>query len=161
MADRITQDILIRPAEPSDYVELAEMMAASDPWMKLGIDYEELLSIVSDTCREVYVAQMDDVLLGLVIVEMQGAFTGYIKSICVSTKYRGKGVGALLMAYVEQLIFKKKPNVFLCVSGFNHGAQRFYETLGYKVVGVLDDYLVKGESEILMRKTIAPINAFR
>jgi ribosomal protein S18 acetylase RimI-like enzyme len=161
MADRITQDILVRAAESRDYIELAEMMTASDPWKKLGIGYEELLSMVSDTCREVFVAQMDDVLLGLVVIEMHGAFTGYIKSICVSPQYRGKGVGALLMAYIEQRIFKKKPNIFLCVSGFNHGAQIFYETLGYKVVGVLDDYLVEGESEILMRKTIAPINEFR
>jgi len=120
-----------------------------------------LLSLVSESIREVYVAQIDDQVIGGVILEMYGSFTGYIKSICVSTFYRNKGVGRLLMEYVEERIFREKPNVFLCVSGFNREAQCFYEALGYSVVGVLDDYLVSGESEVLMRKTIAPINEFR
>ncbi|MCW4013903.1 MAG: GNAT family N-acetyltransferase, partial [Candidatus Bathyarchaeota archaeon] len=150
MGDAINQDILVRPAKTSDYRILAEMMAESDPWLRLGIGYSDLLGMVSESTREVYVAQIDDQVLGGVIIEMQGSFTGYIKSICVSTRYRSKGVGRLLMEYVEQRIFREKPNVFLCVSGFNHEAQRFYESLGYTVVGALDDYLVSGESEILM-----------
>lgn len=161
MEEAVNQDILIRPAKPTDYGILAEMMADSDPWQRLGISISDLLSLVSESIREVYVAQIDDQVIGGVILEMYGSFTGYIKSICVSPFYRNKGVGRLLMEYVEERIFREKPNVFLCVSGFNHEAQCFYEALGYSVVGVLDDYLVSGESEVLMRKTIAPINEFR
>jgi ribosomal protein S18 acetylase RimI-like enzyme len=64
------------------------------------------------------------------------------------------------MEYVEARVYREKPNVFLCVSDFNHEAQRFYASLGYSVVGVLDDYLVSGLGEVLMRKTIAPITEF-
>ncbi len=158
--DEASRDILIRVSEKADYPALARLMVESDPWLRLGMGYDELLCMVSDTGREVYLAQMDEMVLGLVVIEMSGAFTGYIKSICVSKSYRGKGIGALLMGYAEKRIYRDKPNVFLCVSGFNYGARRFYESLGYSVVGVLDDYLVEGESEVLMRKSIAPISGF-
>ncbi len=54
-------------------------------------------------------------------------------------------------------IFSLSPNVFLCVSSFNKKAQNFYQKLGYKKVGVIIDYLVEGYDEILMRKTVGPI----
>jgi len=136
------------------------MISSSDPWITLGITYDDTLVTLSDQSREVYVAQRGESILGFIVVEMKGAFTGYIKSICVSPQHRDKCIGRSLMEYAERRILREKPNVFLCVSGFNHGAQRFYESLGYKRVGVLDDYLISGESEILMRKSIAPINEF-
>ncbi|HEY0787399.1 MAG TPA: N-acetyltransferase, partial [Thermoanaerobaculia bacterium] len=57
--------------------------------------------------------------------------------------------------------FRESPNAFLCVSSFNEGAKRLYERSGYEVVGVLRDYLVRSYDEILMRKTIGPIDEFR
>jgi ribosomal protein S18 acetylase RimI-like enzyme len=48
----------------------------------------------------------------------------------------------------------------MCVSSFNEGASRLYQRLGYHVVGELRDYLVRGHSEILLRKTIGPIGEF-
>jgi ribosomal protein S18 acetylase RimI-like enzyme len=139
----------------------AGMMAASDPWTTLGRGYYELLKIISDPSREVYVATVDNEIAGLIIIEMSGAFTGYVKSICVSPGLRGRGVGAALMSYVEDRIFREAPNVFLCVSDFNVGAQRFYRRLGYETVGELRDYVVAGYSEILMRKTTAPLADFK
>ena len=136
------------------------MLSSSDPWVTLGITYDNTVVTLSDPSREVYLAQSGETILGFIVIEMKGAFTGYIKSICVSPQHRNKGIGRALMEYAEQRILREKPNVFLCVSGFNHGAQRFYESLGYSQVGVLDDYLVSAEPEILMRKTIAPINEF-
>jgi ribosomal protein S18 acetylase RimI-like enzyme len=38
--------------------------------------------------------------------------------------------------------------------------QRLYEGLGYEVVGELKNYIISRESEILMRKTIAPLSEF-
>lgn len=149
-----------RSRDTADLTICAAMMAESEPWVTLGMGYNELLDMVSDPCREVYLAHVDESILGFVVVEMKGAFTGYIKSICVSSLHRGRGVGGKLMAYAEHRIFREKPNVFLCVSSFNVAAQGFYRRLGYEIVGELKDYLVSGYSEILMRKTIAPLRAF-
>jgi ribosomal protein S18 acetylase RimI-like enzyme len=59
--------------------------------------------------------------------------------------------------YAEDRIFEEAPNVFIYDSGFNRGAQRLYKKLGNEVVGELKDYLISGESEMLLRKTIAPL----
>ena len=147
--------------EGSEEAEIcARMMAESEPWITLKRNYEDSLEIISDPSREVYLALGDDEILGFVIIEMEGAFVGYIKSIYTAPKWRGKGIGSQLMSYVESRIFREAPNVFICVSGFNEGARRLYERLGYEVVGELKDYIVAGESEILMRKTIAPLSEF-
>ena len=138
----------------------ARMMANSEPWITLGRGYEESLSMLTDPSREVYVAQDGEETLGFVALEITGAFTGYVKSICVSQPHRGRGVGARLMAFAEERMFRERPNVFLCVSEFNEGARRFYMRLGYEEVGELRDYVVRGHSEVLMRKTIGPLAEF-
>ena len=70
---------------------------------------------------------------------------------------RKQGIGSKLMAFAEERIFREAPNVFLCVSSFNKEAQRFYIRLGYEQIGELKDYVVKGHSELLMRKTTGPL----
>lgn len=135
----------------------ARMMAESEPWATLGRGYEEQLGIVADPSREVYVAVAGGEVAGLVVLEMSGAFRGYVKSICVAPRLRGLGVGSRLMAHAEERILGETSNVFLCVSDFNEGARRFYRRRGYEEVGELRDYLVAGRSEILMRKTVGPM----
>lgn len=149
--------LVIRPllaeAEPE---ACASLLAASDPWRTLGMDREALLGPLRDPSRERYAARVGDRLAGLLVLNLQGAFVGYVQTICVAPEFRGTGLGAALIAFAEERIFREHPNVFLCVSSFNHGARRFYERLGYAVVGELTDYLVAGQSEILMRKTRGP-----
>jgi ribosomal protein S18 acetylase RimI-like enzyme len=69
-------------------------------------------------------------------------------------------VGRQLVLFAEQRIFRDSPNVFLCVSSFNTDAQRFYEQLGYERVGVIENYLVAGHDEYLMRKTLGPVAGY-
>jgi ribosomal-protein-alanine N-acetyltransferase len=152
-------NVEIRPLMGGEAETCARMMTESEPWITLRRGYEDSLSLVSDPSRETYVVIIEGGLAGFVVIEMRGAFTGYIKSICVAPDMRGKGVGARLMAYAEERIFRETPNVFLCVSDFNDGARRFYQRLGYDPVGELRDYLVSGRSEVLMRKTNGPLEA--
>jgi ribosomal protein S18 acetylase RimI-like enzyme len=49
----------------------------------------------------------------------------------------------------------------MCVSSFNGDALRLYLRLGYEVIGELKDYLVRGHSEILLRKSKGPWGEFR
>jgi [ribosomal protein S18]-alanine N-acetyltransferase len=91
---------------------------------------------------------------------MTGAFVGYIQTICIDPSQRGQGLGSRLLEFAEQRILQVSPNVFMCVSSFNLDARRLYERLGYKVVGELTDYIVRGHSEILLRKTVGPLTGF-
>ena len=138
----------------------ARLMAASDPWRKLGRNYLDCLNSMTAPFREVYAARSGHEITGLAIVTMYGTFRGYIQSLFVAEGFRDQGLGALIMKHAEAKIFLRSPNVFLCVSSFNKKAIRFYKRLGYRQCGRLTDFFVRGHDEILMRKTIAPANVF-
>ena len=136
------------------------MMADSEPWIRLDRDYEASFEIIVEPSREVFLAWIDEEIVGFVIIEMNGTFKGYIKSICVSPNQRDKGIGSSLMCYAEERIFLETPNVFLLVSSFNTGARNLYQRLGYEEIGEFKDYIVRGHSEMLMRKTLGPLTEY-
>ncbi len=147
--------------QTSEIEACARMMSGSEPWITLRRGYAASVKILSIPSREIYLAVADSEITGFILLNMQGAFIGYIQTVCVAPEWRGKGIGAKLIAFAEERIFRETPNVFMCVSSFNKNVQRLYQRLGYGVVGELKDYLVSGYSEILLRKTIAPLTEFR
>jgi len=156
------QEIEVRRLERRADAEIcARMMANSEPWITLRRDYDASLKILIDSSREVYLAMVGDEIVGFTILSMQGAFVGYLQSVCVAPQWRGEGIGSELMDYVEKRILSETPNVFICVSSFNGRVQRLYERRGYEAIGELKDFIVPGHSEILLRKTIAPLTGFK
>ncbi|HZN99422.1 MAG TPA: N-acetyltransferase [Gemmatimonadales bacterium] len=142
----------------ADAEACARLMASSEPWLTLGRTYEASLAIIRDSTREVFVlCDGTRKLSGFLILCLTGAFVGYIQTICIDPDCRGQGLGTRLLAFAEERILSQFPNVFMCVSSFNHDARRLYERLGYRVVGELSDYIVAGHSEILLRKTLGPL----
>jgi ribosomal protein S18 acetylase RimI-like enzyme len=155
-------DVEIRPiAGPAEVEACARMMAASEPWITLQRGYAASLRNLSSPEKEIHVAARGAEILGFIVLNLHGGFVGYIQSICVAPQWRGRAVGRALVAFAEERVFKEFPNMFICVSSFNHDAQRFYRNLGYEVVGELKDYVVDGHSEILLRKTIGSLTEFR
>jgi len=147
--------------QPHEIAECARMMAGSEPWITLKRDYDASVATLADPSKELYLATVDNEIVGFVILDMHGAFVGYIQTVCVAPPWRSKGIGSRILAFAEERIFSDTPNVFMCVSSFNERAQRLYERLGYKVVGVLREYIIKGQSEIMLRKTISPLSEFK
>ena len=92
---------------------------------------------------------------------MAGTFKGYIQTICVSQEARGKGIGTALIQFAENRIFNVSPNVFMCVSSFNNEATKLYKQLGYEKIGELKDFILKGYSEILLRKSTGTLSEFQ
>jgi len=155
-------EIEIRRLERRADAEIcAHMMANSEPWMTLRRDYDASLKILTDPSREVYLGIVGDEIVGFIVLNMHGAFVGYLQSVCVVPQWRSRGIGSELMDYVEKRILSETPNVFICVSSFNPRVQRLYERRGYMVVGELKDWIIPGHSEILLRKTIAPLTEFK
>lgn len=138
----------------------AALMAASDPWLKLGLRKEHCVKTFSVPFRETWAARDGKAIAGFVTITMYGTFRGYIQILFVAPGLRGGGLGKELMRLAEEKIFAHTPNVFLCVSSFNKGAIRFYRKLGYQQAGLLKDFLMKGSDELLLRKTKGPLRDF-
>jgi ribosomal protein S18 acetylase RimI-like enzyme len=141
--------------------QCAKLMANSEPWVTLRRTYDNSLKMLRHPSREVYVARVKDEIVGFIVLIMSGALVGYIQTVGVIPEWRNKGIGTELVKFAEDTIFTKASNVFMCVSSFNKKAQELYKRLGYETIGELKDYIVPGHSEILLRKTIAPITEFK
>ena len=155
-------NVMIRPIGGGQEIETcARMMAESEPWITLQRDYAASLRNLSSPEKEIHVAVQDGEVIGFIVLNLHGGFVGYIQSICVAPRWRSRGIGRKLVDFAEDRVFRHYPNMFICVSSFNPGAQRFYRNLGYEVVGALKDFMVNGHSEILLRKSIGSLTEFR
>ncbi len=157
-----TKNLIITVTEdPRHFDVCALMMSKTDPWITLGMSYDQCLDAFEGECKEIYVARYGKDIVGFVILQVCGTFSGYIQTICIKEDYRGKGFGTILMKFCEERILKFSPNIFICVSSFNKGAIKLYYELGFKLVGELDNFVKEGFTELLLRKTIGPRVGYR
>jgi ribosomal protein S18 acetylase RimI-like enzyme len=155
MTDRDSYTI-IKTTDPVLFDDFSLRMAAGDPWRTLDMDAAACRAGFDGPCKEVYVARWNGEPAGLAILQVCGSFDGYIQILFIAEAFRGRGLGKEILTFCEQRIFGRSPNVFICVSGFNSRALRFYEAAGYTVVGTLNDFIKKGFDELLLRKTVGP-----
>jgi len=149
-----------RLQKPEEAHICARFMSSSEPWTTLGRSYDDSIEILNDHSKEVYLAMAGDTITGFIILQMEGAFIGYIQSVGVFSEWRSRGIGSQLLQSAEKRIFSETPNVFMCVSSFNHRTLKLYQRLGYEKIGELKDYIVSGHSEILLRKTHGPLTEY-
>ena len=142
---------------PADVETCVALMLASDPWRRLRVGEQACRRTITHPEREAHAAWRGDSLVGFIVLAFQGPLSGYVQLLGVAESARGQGVGRALMALAERIAFARGPNLFLCVSGFNTGARRFYARLGFEEVGCLTNFLVPGEDEWLLRKTRGPL----
>ncbi|MCK5129730.1 MAG: GNAT family N-acetyltransferase [Clostridiales bacterium] len=101
-----------------------------------------------------YVALENDQCIGFIYYLPDGAFHSFVclHLIAVKHEHRGKGVGKIMLKYVEEIAFKANDKIFLVVSDFNPSGKIFYEKLGYKQVGLIPSLYREGINEYLMMK---------
>jgi [ribosomal protein S18]-alanine N-acetyltransferase len=149
------QQIKISEASDKERDLTAMMIASSEPWITLGTTIETCLKFCRDKEYQVFVACMGSDVCGAMVVHPRGlASSPYLKSIVVDSKFRSMGVGKALLGYAEDYFRKSSKHFFMCVSSFNPRARALYERLGYSKVGEFADYIIEGESEILLHKRI-------
>ncbi len=147
----------------ADVVACASIMLAVPLWTRYGITSIDaaraaFADVVAGTTLGL-VAEEDERIVGFVVYTVRGTFvhSGYVRSVAVAPGAQHRGVGARLMDAAEAAILRHGPNVFLLVSTWNTGARRFYERRGYRRIGEVEDYLRRGITEVVYRKTLGPI----
>src|SRR5271165_13920 len=159
-AARMGAPIHIAAAAPDNYEWCARVMAASEPWITLGRDFVACRAALARPGTELFVARAiiagdQERPSGFILVAPHGlAGSPYIASIAVAAEARGHGVGSELLRFAEQH-FAGREHLFLLVSSFNLRAGQFYRRHGYELVGELKDYIVPGQSELILHKRLA------
>ncbi len=135
----------------------AALMAASEPWIRLGRGLESCRASCRNPDFLLFVAHAEDEPAGFILLQRRGvAGSPYVASIAVAERFRSGGIGSHLLAFAEDFFRADARHIFLCVSSFNRRARSLYERLGYVAVGELEDYVISGASEILMHKRLLP-----
>ena len=147
----------VRPLRPADLAACARIMAENPLWQRYGVTKAsayQRLAVGQQQGATILVAETAGVVVGFIWYVEKGAFfrSGYVMLIGVDPAQQGQGVGEILMDAVEHILFATSADVFLLVSDFNEGAQRFYRRRGYIYVGSLPDYVVPGVAELIYRK---------
>ena len=155
-------ELTIRPLrDAAEARDCTARLIEFGPWQTIGITAERLFKDLTNPQRDVFVAEFDGIIIAVLVLHLGGSFDGYIQLIAVFPEFQSRGFGGQIIQFAEEVIFRRSKNVFLCVSSFNDRAQTFYNRLGYQRVGELKDFLVSGQSEILLRKTKGPLLPFR
>ena len=149
----MTDPIVFRESNEDDRAWAAALMASSEPWTTLGRTLEACQRTVEGERGAVVVATIASTRVGFAIVDSAGFAGGpYLKIIAVDALARSAGVGTALLNHVEERFGHASGNLFLCVSSFNERAKAWYERHGYVQIGAIDDYLVEGAAELMLRK---------
>jgi ribosomal protein S18 acetylase RimI-like enzyme len=132
-------------------------MASMDPWRRLGRTLDLCRQRMNDPEYLIWIACCGGAPCAFLVLHPRGmAGSPYVASIGVAPGFQGRGIGAWALARAEEHFTPGARNIFLCVSSFNPRARALYERLGYSVIVELDDYVVDGLSEFLMRKRLQP-----
>ncbi len=150
--------LTLAPMTETAAATLAPAIAAIGPWAHYHFDADRMrasLLVTGDGAIR-YQLLAEDVPSGVIIIRSPWLSGPYLQILAVLPTLQGKGAGARVLKWYEDTAMAARiRNVWLCVSGFNLDAQRFYQRFGYTLVGHLHDLMRDGDDELLMRKNLA------
>jgi len=152
-------DPIVRPMTVEDRAAVIELLADSDPWKRLGYqasDWDAYFTPLPQG-RDSYVVDQNGRVAGIGVVRQKFLLGDYVELFGVAGWARDRGLGRLLLAYIEAVVFARAKNLFACVSDFNDHARHFYKKQGYEEIGPMPNLLIPGSAEILLRKTTGPV----
>lgn len=146
----------LRPLATADAAPLALMLAAMDPWARLGY---------SASALERYLDREDGA-LSRWIIERHGETAGvlalrspwlrgpYVELFAILLPHQGYGLGGTVMDWAAKSAAEVAHNLWACVSDFNTPARAFYARHGFAETAPLDGLVTPGNAEILLRKRL-------
>ena len=142
---------------PFHLADLDTLTAIDQDCFPPGISYTraELVGFTGQRNAKTWVAEARGEIVGFVVAERQLRRVAHIITIDVIKAWRRRGVGAKLMAKVENWAWQQGLRmVYLETAEDNLPAQQFYQERGYKQIEVLSDYYARGLDAWLMAKKL-------
>jgi ribosomal-protein-alanine N-acetyltransferase len=145
--------LLLRPADPRDFAALYRLDQACFP---PGIAYSKtiLRHFLTLPGAECVVAEDDKHIAGFLLAE-ENTPLAHITTLDVAESHRRRGVGAALLAQVEQnLAARGVRTMLLETATTNDAAIAFWQKHGYRTEAVLKRYYPGGLDAYEMRKRL-------
>jgi ribosomal protein S18 acetylase RimI-like enzyme len=135
---------------------LASEFAASPPWLNLGISAQRLerYFLSDDVSLRRYFIVYETKTAGCVCIRYPWLRGAYIEFLGLTSSFRGLGLGAEILQWVEMETIQESKNLWVLSSSFNHGALAFYQRLGFYRIGLIEGLIVPELDEVLLRKRL-------
>lgn len=151
----VDQALVLRTAHRSEASVLATM---SRLHIEHGLNWRWTPARVRRHIRDpesvVLVASLDGVIEGFAIMRF-GEKEAHLLLLAVQPQARNTGIGKALVQWLEKSArMAGIVGIRLEVRAKNRTAQRFYESLGYRLAGRVDRYYDSAESAIVMTRAI-------
>jgi ribosomal-protein-alanine N-acetyltransferase len=120
-----------------------------------GIAYSrgELSRFIGHRGSKTWVAEEKSEVAGFLIASRQPPSVGHIVTIDVVERWRGRGVGTLMMDAAEKWAHREGVrSIYLETAEDNTAAQRFYAGRGYRKVERIENYYTDGTAAWVMMK---------
>lgn len=133
-------------------------LAAIDPWARVNYSPARLANFFAtrEDGAQRYQVIVAGHLAGTIVVRNPWLAGPYLNLLGLLPGFSGRGIGHLALSWFEaEARHAKARNIWLCVSSFNTGAERFYRAHGFERSANLADLTSDGFDEILMRKRLA------
>jgi ribosomal-protein-alanine N-acetyltransferase len=145
---------------PMTHADLAEVLAIEvdlfpiDAWTE-ELFLGELAEVLNS--RDVAVAILDSEIVGYASFRYVGK-QGDVNTIAVSKDQQGKGIGTVLMDWLEsQATLRNVREIFLEVRSDNEAAMKMYASRGYERIDVRRNYYGNTIDANIMRKRVANV----
>lgn len=152
--------VTVRKWIDSDVDSVARIMVSDLLWQHYGRTYEGTVRTLHGLYREhergFVATDNEQQIVGFVLYnDRTFGFSGYIRFLGVDARSKGQGIGRALILQVESDLLARQVNrlVLLCAE-WNENGRRFYEKMGFLVVGELPDWVQEGTDEILYAKCL-------
>jgi ribosomal protein S18 acetylase RimI-like enzyme len=144
--------------QPEWATTLADGLATLDPWLDLKHSAQAIKSVLTDVGEPDAATRcllVEGEPAGAVSVLGRWLLGPYLRHLSVLPQFQRRGFGrAMLMQIERETRPTRARNLWVCATSTNDVALALYRSVGFKDVGVLDDLLVRGHDEILLRKRL-------
>jgi ribosomal protein S18 acetylase RimI-like enzyme len=152
--------LTLRAMTEADITPIVDWMLTIPLWQRYGLQHGQSTANFREGIARgdvLHVADEDGTACGFAWCLLDGmfGFAPYLKLLGVHPQKSGRNIGGQLLMKVESVAQEhKRRDVFLLVSDFNTGAQRFYQKHGYEQIGAIPFLVLPDVTELIFWKKL-------
>jgi diamine N-acetyltransferase len=153
------RSLTLEPMDAQNITSLAQGISAIGPWAHYGRTPSQIAARLGGNNDGLVRYQLvcNGVVSGAVVIWRDWLIGPNLQMLAVLPHLNRQGAGSAILSWFEaEARAHRGRNIWLCVSGFNIDAIRFYERHGFSRVAELPDVVQPDDTELLMRKLLVP-----
>ena len=149
------QSARLGPLDPACCQSLAEAIAAIPPWSTMNYPADAMARFLVSSADGAYRYRIEagGEPAGAVSIRQPWLKGPYLELLAILPPFQNRGIGADILDWFEREALRAEArNLWVCASGFNERALRFYQRHGFRQAAALPGLVGDGYTEILLRK---------